>query len=83
MVNLMAITQVLCYEYKGSLLDHVLQKVGEQPNLRTAIIGPKDQKPKPSSTPWNYGWRSPELAPDERYEQIKQAIVDLLGVKRK
>lgn len=77
-VNLVGITQVLPYQYQGSLKEYVDKHVGDMENLRTTdIMGDSNS---------SSGWGSPPLSDDLRDQKLREAIIDLLGkdhVKKK
>lgn len=79
-VNMIGMTQVWAWRYEGSLKHYLDQKVGDNTLdgnfIRTTAIGQRDDQPQK-----NYGWyyRTGERT-DKDDEEIRQAIIDLLGV---
>jgi uncharacterized sporulation protein YeaH/YhbH (DUF444 family) len=74
--NLFAVTQVLCWNYNGSLKKYLDDAMVTAPNYRSASIG--DEK-----TPDFTGgiWSTPSLSNDDRNDQVRKAIRHLLGSK--
>lgn len=81
-VNLIGITQVLAWNYQGSLKEHVDKRSGNIKNVRTTAISPKKDAASVSNQ-FGYGfYGTPALSEEERDQQIKEAIIDLLGAKK-
>lgn len=73
--NLFGVTQVLCYNYGGSLKESIDKEGDEKlPNVKTATIGHEKSVDYSSSTDWD----AHKLSEDQRNEQIKQALKALL-----
>jgi len=70
-VNLVGVTQILAYDYSGSLKASVDE--AKHPNVRTTSIG--NESPKSTA-----GWGAADELPEEqRNEQLKRSIIQLLG----
>ena len=76
-VNFVGITQVLAYSPQGSLKEIVDNKLNGIENIRTTEITPEAQ----SSNGW--GYYSNPLSDEQRDQKVRQAIIDLLGTKKK
>ncbi len=81
--NLVGITQILAWNYEGSVKQHVDEAVKAgvlDPELvRTVSIGPEQTPDSPTN-----GWMQPTITDDDRNEQILKGIKHLLGpVKNK
>jgi uncharacterized sporulation protein YeaH/YhbH (DUF444 family) len=72
-VNMVGIAQIMCWNYGESLRKSVDQ-FGHAKNVRTTSIGAETEIKIGYS-----GHNVPELSEDERNEQIKSSIIDLLG----
>ncbi len=73
-VNSIGVTQILSYNYKGSVKQHFDDAANLLPNLKTTSIGSTDDKKAGSI------WTPPaQLSEEELNHQIKKAIIDLLG----
>lgn len=79
-VNLVGITQIMPYNYDGSVKEAVDDAVknGElsSENIRTVQIGPKDASGTPA------GWGA-TMSDEERDQQILDAIATLMGAEKK
>lgn len=73
--NLFGVTQVLCYNYGGSLKESIDKEGDKLPNVKTATIGNEKTIDYSSSTDWD----AHKLSEDQRNEQIKQALKTLLS----
>lgn len=71
--NLFGMVQVLCYNYNGSLKEHIDKDIDRLKNVRTVSVGPEKAIDYSSGD-----WGAPKLTEDERNEAVKQAIKDLL-----
>ena len=80
--NLFAMTQVLAWNYDGSLKHYVDEHTQDVENVRTTAITPTPQENQ-GGNQWGGwgGWWSPQLSEEERAEQLMNAIIDLLGAK--
>lgn len=74
--NLFAVTQVMCWNYKGSLKEYVDNAMESMPNYKSCSIGNEE-------TPDYSGgiWSPSALSDDDRNDQIKKAIRHLMGGK--
>lgn len=73
-VNFVGITQIMAYS--PGLKEFVDQNIGDLPNVKTTSIGNKDS----NSTGWGGGYG---MSDEDRDQQVRQAIVDLLGTGNK
>lgn len=69
-VNFVGITQVMASQYQGSLKEFVDKKLGSVENVRTTQVGADEN---------GYGV---QLADEDRDQQVKKAICDLLGANK-
>lgn len=80
-VNFMGITQILCWNYKGSLKQYVDAKIKDGTLdgdcVRTVSIGAEEEQKG-----YTIGY-SPAISEDDRNEQLKKAIKKLLGATTK
>ncbi len=73
----------MAYAYEHSLRHFVDTKI-KQKNVRTTAIGAENKGTEvPPSMFGGFGYGAPPLSDEERDAQIKQAIIDLLGVGKK
>jgi uncharacterized sporulation protein YeaH/YhbH (DUF444 family) len=81
-VNLVGITQVFAWRYENSLKEYVDKKIDvgnlDKDFVRTTAIGKTSNDPM---APWTWTWQRER--DDATDEQIRDAIVDLLGKNRK
>jgi hypothetical protein len=82
----MGLTQILCWNYQGSLKQHVDRKIKEGfldcDHLRTTTIG-KETVDKAYMIGAFPGVSGGTLSEEERDKQIRKAMKDLLGRERK
>jgi uncharacterized sporulation protein YeaH/YhbH (DUF444 family) len=78
-VNFVGVTQILSYFYQHSLKHAVDESLDKMDNVRTTYIGSED---KGTGQQDMGGWGGVQLTEDQRNEQIKRAIGDLLGKKK-
>lgn len=79
-VNLVAITQILAWQYDGSLKHYVDTHSEGIENIRTTAITHGAPQDGPGIGVGGWGWHpSARLTDEERSEQIMRAITDLLG----
>lgn len=72
--NLFGITQIMSYNYSGSVKEAVDKEIDGLPNVKTVSIGAE------SSPDFGSGsWDAPKLSEEERNSAIKAAIKELLG----
>jgi uncharacterized sporulation protein YeaH/YhbH (DUF444 family) len=74
-VNMVGVVQILCWYYNESLKQSV-DKSKHAPNVRSTSIGPEDTPDMSQSNGYYHGV---QLSDEQRNEQIKRAIIDLLG----
>ncbi len=76
--NLVGVTQILAWNYQGSIKESVDNAIKEGrldgDFVRTVSIGPEQKPEVPTS-----GWLSPQLSDDDRNAQIMSGIKHLLG----
>ena len=72
--NLFGVTQILCYNYGGSLKESIDKEIDKMPNVKTVSVGNEKTIDYSSGS-----WDSHKLSEDERNEQIKRAIKALLS----
>ena len=72
--NLFGVTQVLCYNYAGSLKESVDKNIEKLPNVKTVSVDHEKSVDFSSGS-----WDSSKLTEEERNEQIKQALKALLS----
>ena len=76
-VNMVGIAQVMSWSY-GDSLKEAVDEFSHAKNVRTTSIGPENT-PQPEE---HHGYGVAELSEDERNEQIKKGIIDLLGTAK-
>lgn len=82
-VNFVGITQVLSWQYQGSLKNYVDENLlPNVPNVRTTNIGPEEGPDLSNQTASRY-YGQPQMTEEERDSQIRRAIIDLLGNPKK
>ena len=77
---MIGITQVLAWRHDGSLKDFVDKEV-QQPNLRTTMIGGGEDASDSKRGGFGY-YSPPSLSDEQRDEQVRRAIIDLLGKEK-
>ncbi len=78
-VNFVGITQVMAWAYQNSLKEYVDESLQGVENLRTTSVGLEDTNSQGNQS-WGY---AQQMSEDVRDAQIKRAITDLLGNKKK
>jgi len=77
-VNFVGITQILSWNYQNSLKESV-DKSNHADNVRTASIGAENVPDMSARAAGHFYGGAAQLSEDERNEQIKRAIIHLLG----
>ena len=76
-VNFFGLAQILAWNHQGSLKEYVDNNLKVE-NVRTTSIGPEKAPSLSNASSFGF-YGTPQLSEEETNEQIKRAIIDLLG----